>query len=171
MIVAMLVLACSVTASAPSRLLYATEGATAPPATIDDVAWIAGHWTCEALGGIAEELWLPPSGGAMLATFRMIRDDKPSFYEIATISEANGSLVCRILHFDQALHGWEKEKNGPQQFPLVKLEGKTAWFSGLTFEKKDDGAMDVYVAVHAKDGTVSEAKFPYRAAAVDASTR
>jgi hypothetical protein len=138
------------------------EGAASPPATIQDVAWIAGHYACEALGGTAEEIWLPPRAGAMLATFRMIRDDKPSFYEIATISEENGSLMLRILHFDAALHGWEKEKNGPQQFPLVKLEKGKAYFSGFTFEAKEGGAIDEWVAIHGKDGTISEALFAYK---------
>src|SRR5688572_27969293 len=98
-------------------------GTASPKASIKDVAWIEGSWTCEALGGTAKEFWQAPLAGSMLGSFRMIRDSKPSFYEIATISEKDGILVCRILHFDADLVGWEKEKaGGPQTFPLVKIE-------------------------------------------------
>jgi hypothetical protein len=126
-------------------------------------------WTCQALGGTAEEFWQAPQAGAMLGSFRMIRDGKPSFYEIATISEKDGSLVVRILHFDADLVGWEKEKGGPQTFPLVKLEGKTAYFEGLTFAKKDDGSLDVWVLIHGKDGSSNEALFAYRPMAAGAT--
>jgi hypothetical protein len=154
-----------------SHTLALSAGTVSPPATISDVAWIAGSWTCEALGGTAQEYWQAPNAGAMLGSFRMIRDGRPSFYEIATISEKDGSLVCRILHFDENLVGWEKERDGgPQTFPLVKLEGRTAYFDGLTFQKKDDGSLDVWVVIHGKDGSSKEALFAYQPMAASAST-
>ena len=149
--------------AAAQHTLSLAPGTASPRASIKDVAWIEGSWTCEALGGTAEEFWQAPLAGSMLGSFRMIRDSKPSFYEIATISEKDGSLVCRILHFDADLVGWEKEKtSGPQAFPLVKIEGKTAYFEGLTFTKKDDGSLDVWVMIHGKDGSSKEALFPYK---------
>jgi len=144
------------------HLLSLPPGAASPPAVIADVAWIAGDWTCEALGGVAEEFWQGPNAGAMLASFRMIRDGKPSFYELATISEENGSLVCRIAHFDVNLKQWEKEKDGGQVFRLVKIEGQTAWFDGITYSRRDDGGLDVWVLIHGKDGSTREALFPYQ---------
>lgn len=141
---------------------HLADGATSPAATIDQVAWIAGAWTCEALGGTAEEFWQPAAGGEMLGSFRMLREGKPSFYELATIAEKDGSLVCRILHFDPNLIHWEKEGGVPQTFPLVKIDATTAWFDGLTFERNDDGSMDVWVEIHRKDGTTKETLFAYR---------
>jgi hypothetical protein len=148
-------------AASDAHTLALEPGTASPPATINDVAWIAGDWTCEALGGVAEEYWQVPAGGAMLGSFRLLRGGEPSFYKIATLSELNDSLVLRTLHFDAALRGWENEKTGPQRFPLVKIEGKKAYFNGITFEKKDDGSLDVWVVVN-KDGSNKEVLFPYK---------
>ncbi len=152
-------------ASASAHTLSLAPGASSPPAAIADVAWIAGEWTCEALGGTAEEFWQAPNAGAMLASFRMIRDGKPSFYELAAISEENGSLVCCIAHFDPILKPWEKEKDGAQVFPLVKIEGETAYFDGITYSRRGDGGLDVWVVIHGKDGSSREALFAYEAIA------
>ena len=69
------------------------EGESSPPATIDQVGWIAGHWQGEAFGGITEEFWSPPMAGSMMCAFRLITDDKVGFYEFVTITEENGKLV------------------------------------------------------------------------------
>jgi hypothetical protein len=71
--------------------------------------------------------------------------------------------VTRIKHFDPELVGWAKENGeGPQTFPLVKLEGKSAYFDGLTFTKKSDGTLDVWVMIHSKDGSSKEVLFAYK---------
>jgi hypothetical protein len=132
-----------------------------PKATIQEVAWIAGNWRGEALGGITEEIWSPPSGGSMMCVFRLIRNDQVSFYEICTITEEEGTLIMRIKHFDPVLKGWE-EKDEREEFPLVRLSGNRAWFSGLTFERISDQEMNVYVQIGDEPGKEQEVKFNYR---------
>ncbi len=64
-----------------------------PRASLADLAWLAGRWVGEGLGGIAEEVWLPESGGAMLGTFRSLQGGQVAFYEILTLtSNASGQL-------------------------------------------------------------------------------
>src|SRR5687767_15714011 len=46
-----------------------------PRATIADMAWLAGRWTGDGLGGRTEEIWSPPDAGTMMGTFRLIRDE------------------------------------------------------------------------------------------------
>lgn len=55
------------------------EGASSPPARLDDLTWIVGRWRCEALGGTCEEVWSPEGGGAMMGMFRMALPKKPHF--------------------------------------------------------------------------------------------
>ncbi len=129
-----------------------------PPAKIDDVAWIAGHWHGEALGGIVDEVWSPPAGGAMMAMFRLVKDGKPAFYEIVTLVEEGGSLLVRLKHFHPDLVGWE-EKDESISFPLVKVEPGKAYFDGLTFLRPDPGTLQIYVASKKSDGSVSELVF------------
>ena len=43
---------------------------------LENIAWISGTWHGEAFGGITEEIWSEPTGGSMMATFKLINDDK-----------------------------------------------------------------------------------------------
>ena len=106
-------------------------GETSPPARSDDMAWLAGRWSGEALGGVSEEIWSAPRGGAMMGMYRLVREGKPVFYELCTIVEENGSLVLRLKHFNPDLTGWE-EKTRTVDFPLVAIEGGAFHFEGMS---------------------------------------
>lgn len=111
------------------------EGATSPPAKIADAAFLVGHWIGEGLGGCAEEVMAPAAGGQIMGMFRIMKPEGGlSFYEFYQIAEHEGSLVLRIKHFNPDLTGWE-EKNERVEFPLVAIEGTTAYFAGLTFAR------------------------------------
>jgi hypothetical protein len=127
---------------------------------LENIAWIAGNWKGEAFGGITEENWSKPSGGSMMATFKLIVDGKVNFYEIETISEENNSLILRLKHFNNDLKGWET-KDETVDFPLLKITKNKAIFEGMTFESVDEHNMIVYVALEQKDGKVSIVPFHY----------
>ena len=135
-------------------------GAARPPATIADMAWLAGHWTGQALGGTSEEMWTPPAHGTMLGMYRLIREGKPVFYELVTIVEEGGSLVLRLKHFHADMRGWE-EKDKSLAFPLLVKEPGALHFDGMSFHPKGD-ELTVYLAIGQKDGTVREETFTYR---------
>ncbi len=42
--------------------------------TLADLAWLAGHWRSDQVGVIAEEVWLQPRGGMMLAVGRTVHN-------------------------------------------------------------------------------------------------
>lgn len=134
-----------------------TPGQKPADATIADMAWLAGHWTGDGLGGVSEEMWTAPRDGAMLGMYRLIREDKPVFYELLTISEHQGSLLLRLKHFNPDLTGWE-EKSETVDFPFVaKAEGRLQ-FAGLTFVPDGD-RVTIYLAIRGKDGAVREEAF------------
>jgi hypothetical protein len=142
------------------RTFKARPGATPPAATIADMAWLAGHWTGQALGGTTEEMWTPPAHGTMLGMYRLIREGKPVFYELLTIGEEGGSLVLRLKHFHADLRGWE-EKDKSLAFPLVAKEPGALHFDGMSFHPKGD-TLTVYLAIGQKDGQVREEAFTYK---------
>jgi len=137
-------------------------GTTRPKATIEDIAWLAGHWKGNALGGVAEEIWSPPQANSMMGSYRLIKNDTLIiFYEIVTITEDGPSLTLKLKHFNKDLTGWE-EKSEVREFKLVKKEKNKLWFEGMTFELIDENSFQVYLAIQKKDGDVIEERFPYK---------
>src|SRR5690349_21407763 len=67
-----------------------------PPATLEDMRWFVGTWTGTGLGGSTDETWSAPVAGAMLGTFRLVKEGKPVFYEFLTLVEHEGSLLLRL---------------------------------------------------------------------------
>lgn len=138
--------------------------AKSPPATLDQVAWLAGHWVGEGLGGVSEELWSPPAGGAMMGTYRLLKDGAPVFYELLLLVEENGTLILKLKHFDPDLTGWE-EKADFVDFPLVAIEADAVHFDGLTYERQPDASLKVYLLLRSREtGAVREELFTLRRA-------
>ena len=65
-------------------------------------------------------------GGTMVATFRLIEDGKPHFYEICLI-EPQGIPLYKVKHFNPGLVAGREGQY--VTFPLVRLEPNTAWFN------------------------------------------
>ncbi|WP_123812092.1 DUF6265 family protein [Mangrovimonas sp. DI 80] len=128
---------------------------------LDNIAWITGNWKGEAFGGQTEENWSEPSGGSMMATFKLINDGKVTFYEIEIIREVNNTLILQLKHFKTDLTGWE-EKDETVDFPLKEITPTKVVFEGMTFEKISDTEMNVYVDIHNKSGEVETVKFNYK---------
>ena len=131
------------------------ENGRAATVELDELAWLAGRWAGEGLGGRVEESWTPPSAGSMVGTFKLAsREDgawKPSFYEFMAIFETAEGLVLRLKHFHPDVKGWE-EKDEFVDFPLVKIEGRRVYFRGLTYERTAEDDLRIYLAMRTSDG-------------------
>ncbi|MFT4612422.1 MAG: hypothetical protein ACJA1H_000468 [Glaciecola sp.] len=128
---------------------------------LENIKWISGNWKGEAFGGQTEENWSEPSGGSMMATFKLINDGEVSFYEIEIIREIENSLILQLKHFDTDLKGWET-KNETVDFPLLKLTATQVIFKGMSFEKVSDNEMNVYVDIKNDNGDIELVKFNYK---------
>jgi len=134
-----------------------------PPASIANVAWIAGHWRGAAFGGVCDEIWSPPEGNSMVGMFRLVKAGKPVFYELMTIVEENNSLVMKLKHFGPDLSGWE-EKSVSQNFPLVRVGSNEAFFNSLTYRRLEDGSLQIFVVLKQKSGELAEQEFRFQPA-------
>ncbi len=143
-----------------NKIAIVAEPEIALEPKLENIRWIAGNWKGEAFGGITEENWSEPSGGSMMATFKLIVDEKVSFYEIETISEVNNSLLLRLKHFNNDLKGWET-KDETVDFPLIRVTKNKAIFEGMIFESIDENNMVVYVEIGQKDGSTIILPFAY----------
>lgn len=128
---------------------------------LENIAWLSGTWYGEAFGGQTEEIWSAPSGGSMMASFKLINDGKVTFYEIEVIREIENTLILQLKHFGPDLKGWET-KDETVDFPLKEITKTKVVFEGMTFEKVSDNEMDIYVDIKNDDGNVEVVKFNYK---------
>jgi hypothetical protein len=127
---------------------------------LENIAWIAGTWHGEAFGGEVEEIWSKPSGGSMMATFKLVVDGKVGFYEIEIIRQIENTLLLQLKHFRPDLKGWET-KDDTVDFPLKYITENKAVFEGMTFERISDSEMHVFVDLENDKGQVEELKIKY----------
>lgn len=128
---------------------------------LENIKWIAGNWKGEAFGGQTEENWSEPSGGSMMATFKLIDKGEVVFYEIEIIREVENTLILQLKHFDHDLKGWET-KDETVDFPLKEITPHKVIFEGMTFEKISDNEMNVYVDIRKDKGELETVQFNYK---------
>jgi hypothetical protein len=138
--------------------LKVPQGAPPAPASLAEFSWLVGSWTGTGLGGVSEEVWSPPAGGAMMGMYRLIVNGKVSFYEFMNLVEENGSVALKLKHFDPDLTGWE-EKDRFVSFPLVRMSPSAVYFGGLTFRRLGPDRLQIFLAIRSADGTIREEEF------------
>ena len=156
--IVLLILAYSLSINAQSKKETPIEGSLSPQ--LKNISWISGNWKGEAFGGQTEENWSEPSGGSMMATFKLISDNKVVFYEIEIIREIENTLILQLKHFDKDLKGWET-KDETVDFALKEITENKVVFEGMTFEKVGDKEMIIYVDIKQDNGTIETVKFNY----------
>ena len=106
-------------------------------ATLSQIDWLTGYWVGTGLGGDCEELWMPAIDSGMHGVFRFTKAKALQFTEYMVIEARNETLTVRLKHFGRGVNPWE-EKDKWVEFPLVKVEGQTVWFNGLTYARRGD---------------------------------
>ena len=133
----------SVYCNAQNTLQYNDEKGS-PNATLQDVKWLAGNWKGTSPFGLCQENWDEPSGKTMMFCFKMINDNKVTFYELGHIIEKEKTLLLQIKHFSGDLKAWETGEVS-ENFKFIKIDGSKIYFDGLTYEKISDTEMNIYV--------------------------
>jgi hypothetical protein len=156
--------ACLAPAASPPPTPAPATAEAAPRASLADLAWLAGRWVGEGLDGIAEEVWLPESGGAMLGSFRSIKGGQVVFYEILTLApNTSGQLELRLKHFHPDLKGWE-ERDQVQAWALTRVEGEAFAFGPIVFRREGTETLVVTVTMKLGDGSRKDEVFRFRRA-------
>ncbi|MCA8889658.1 MAG: hypothetical protein KDA46_12555 [Parvularculaceae bacterium] len=121
------------------------DGAQSPEASIDALSWLEGRWLGAGLGGKSEEIIAPALGGQIMGMFRQTSvEGELQFYEFFAFAEANCTLEVRLRHFNPDMTAWE-DKTSYRLFPLVAIEGETAYFDGITYSLTGADTMEVAV--------------------------
>jgi len=126
--------------------------------TVEDIAWLSGYWVGTGLGGDVEELWSKPKNGKMICAFRFDDGEDLVFTEHVTMTNTDMGVSMLVKHFSADFTAWEEPAEFVE-FPLIKLEGTSAYYNGCTIIRTDDH-LDIYVMID-QDGQVSEEQFSY----------
>jgi hypothetical protein len=131
-----------------------TQPPPSPPAKAQDVAWLAGYWDGEGLGGKVEDMWMPPRDGVVLGVFRLTKADGKGFQQLFAIEEHEGSLRFVFRHFHPDFTAWE-EKDKPIRLRLTRIGPNEAAFGGVVFARKED-VLTVSLTMRGRDGPRQE---------------
>lgn len=133
---------------AAAQVRQLEENDTPGKGKMEDLNWLAGYWTGTGLGGDCEEVWLPAKDGHMIGTFRFWNEGKLVFSEFMNFVQEGESISLKLKHFNPDLTGWE-EKEEWTTFKLIELGPNTAWFHGITYERRGDELV-IYLALTEK---------------------
>ena len=90
---------------------------------VEQLAWMAGDWTCEIWGGTFEETWSEPKGGAMQGMGRHLSDGKTTFMEFMSIEQSGETVTLYMI-----LGAPSKGDKSPVPFKLSGYDGTRAIF-------------------------------------------
>lgn len=132
--------------------------ATPPPASIDELGWLAGSWVGTGMGQPVTETYSASLGGRISGHFAMA-DGKGGivFTEIVDYVPDGPSLAYRVRHFNPDLSGWEDKTGKPVIFRLVAVERDRWFFDGMTLERTGPDALTLWVRIGKADATREEA--------------
>lgn len=135
------------------------------PATLADVAFLAGHWLGSEDGGLSEEVWTAPEGDSMLGMWRYVSEGRARVFELLSLKAEDGGVVMRLRHFDPLFVARE-ETTAPVVLRLAARAPGEATFEGpavsgpgtlrLTYRREGEEGL---VGVLEKGGTRQEFRF------------
>lgn len=136
-----------------------------PPASVADLAWIAGQWQGTKDGSQLDEHWSAPGGGTMMGMFRWIKNGKILVYEFLAIEDGAKGPILTLRHFGAGLVAWE-EKDAPLRCPLAGGGPGEAAFAcesestRLIFRRMGENGLTVLLEKQ-KDGKTRTDEFAY----------
>lgn len=145
-------LAAALTIAPPQDRTRESKGAESPPASIEDLAWLAGSWTGTAMGAPVAETYSAPLGGRITGHFVMA-DGKggTAFTEIVDYVPVGRSIAYRVRHFNPDMTGWEDRTGKSVVFALVATEKDRWFFDGMTIERTGPDGLTMWVRIDGRD--------------------
>jgi hypothetical protein len=126
----------------PPLLLALVLCASPSPAkethTVEQLAFMAGHWTRTTDGMLVEQVFLPPAAGTLVGLQRRTRDDETLVSYFFVVEQTAKGVVCRFKHFENDYTTYEdRNQTGPRTFTLVASSPGSATFE----ERGEDGSV------------------------------
>jgi uncharacterized protein DUF6265 len=144
-------------------LLTAVAHAQAPAAkpTLQDFAWLAGHWRIEQADRIIDEHWMVPAGNLMMGMARNVQAGKVREYEFTLLrQEPNGDI----------LYVASPAKQSEATFKLTSLRDGEAVFENpehdfpkkIVYARQADGSLLAWIEGPGRDGKPRSVEYPFK---------
>ena len=144
-------------------LLSVAAHAQAPAAkpTLQDFAWLAGHWRIEQDNRVIDEHWMAPEAGLMMGMARNVQGGEVREYEFTLLrQEANGDI----------LYVASPSKQTETSFKLTSLRNGEAVFENpghdfpkkIVYARQADGSLLAAIEGPGGDGKPRRVEYPYK---------
>lgn len=132
LVVILLLAANSAAADEQPLVKHLNAGQTPLKATINDIAWMQGHWKGDFLnGGVTEHIMPAPLFNQLPGLVRFYGDTIWA-NEVSLFVEREGRLDYVVRHFNNGLIALEPVDK-PNVHSLIAIDGKHYYFDGITF--------------------------------------
>lgn len=121
-----------------AAILLLTPFVQAQKGTLDDLSFLEGHWLGTFNGGPIEASWTAPAAENIVGYIRMMKDDKPTMYELFVFEQTDKGPVAMVKHFKPGMVALE-EKNVHDHYIFL-----TAKKNEALFEKDDASVRIIY---------------------------
>ncbi len=115
-----------------------TIPAQAQKGTLEDLSFLEGHWLGTFNGGPIEASWTAPVAENIVGYIRMMKNDKPTMYELFVFEQTDNGPVAMVKHFKPGMIGLE-EKDQHDHYNFL-----TAKKNEALFEKDDASVRIIY---------------------------
>ncbi len=119
-----------------AAVLLLTPFAQAQKGTLDDLSFLEGHWLGQFNGGSIEASWTAPAAENIVGYIRMMKDDKPTMYELFVFEQTDKGPVAMVKHFKPGMVGLE-EKDVHDHYIFLSAKENEALF------EKDDASVRI----------------------------
>ena len=104
--------------------------------TLNDINFLDGRWKGTFNGGSIEASWTAPEGNNIAGFIRMIKDDKPTLYELFAFEQTEKGPVAHVKHFKPGMIALE-EKEVSDTYNFIEAKKNQALF------EKDDASVRI----------------------------
>lgn len=112
--------------------------AHAQKGTLADLSFLEGRWLGNFNGGPIEAAWSAPVADNIIGYIRMMKDGKPTMYELFVFEQTADGPVAMVKHFNPGMMGLE-EKDKHDHYKFLSATKNEA-----LFEKDDASVRIVY---------------------------
>ena len=119
-------------------LLVGSLSAQAQKGTLKDLTFLEGRWLGTFNGGPIEAGWSAPAADNLIGYIRMMKDDKPTMYELFVFEQTDKGPVAMVKHYKPGMVALEeKDKHDHYLFQSAKK-------NEALFEKEDASVRIIY---------------------------